>query len=180
MENWTTRKRETRYEHGKWLTVEAHTVELPDGRIIDDWAWVITPEFVNVAAVTPDGRFLCFRQTKYAIAGVTLAPVGGYIERGEDPLAAAQREVLEELGYQSDDWVNLGTYAVDANRGSGVAHLYLARGVTPAQTTARSDDLEEQEPVSLTRAEVVEALKAGQFKGLAWAAVMSLALMHLD
>ncbi len=155
-------------------------MELPDGRIIEDWAWVITPEFVNVAAVTPDGRFLCFRQTKYAISGVTLAPVGGYIERGEDPLIAAQRELLEELGQRSDDWVSLGQYAVDANRGSGVVHLYLARGVTPADTAARSDDLEEQEPVSLTRTEVVEALKAGQFKGLAWAAVMSLALLHLD
>jgi ADP-ribose pyrophosphatase len=138
------------------------------------------PDFVIVVVVTPDARFLCFRQTKYAIAGVTLAPVGGYIERGEDPLIAAQRELLEELGQHSADWVNLGQYAVDANRGAGVAYLYLARGVTPAQTTAHSDDLEEQEPVSLTRAEVVAALKAGQFKGLAWAAAMSLALLHLD
>jgi 8-oxo-dGTP pyrophosphatase MutT (NUDIX family) len=180
MENWTTRKRETRYQHGKWLAVESHEVELPDGRIIENWAWLAMPDFVIVVAVTPDACFLCFRQTKYAIGGLTLAPVGGYIEHGEDPFAAAQRELLEELGQHSNDWVALGTYAVDANRGAGVAHLYLARGVTPAETTAHSDDLEEQEAISLTRAEVVDALKVGQFKGLAWAAAMSLALLHLD
>jgi ADP-ribose pyrophosphatase len=81
------------------LSVEAHTVELPDGRVIEDWPWVVTPDFVNVVAVTEAGEFLLFRQTKYSIPGLTLATVGGYLEPGEEPLAAAQRELREETGY---------------------------------------------------------------------------------
>ena len=41
------------------------------------------------------------RQRKYAIPGDTLAPVGGLIDAHESPLAAAQRELLEELGLGS-------------------------------------------------------------------------------
>ena len=33
---WETISRETILDHGKWLTVENHTVKLPDGRIIPD------------------------------------------------------------------------------------------------------------------------------------------------
>ena len=71
--------RRTILDHSKFLRVEEHAVELPDGRVIPNWCWVITPDYINVVALTPDQRFLCFRQTKYAIDGTTLAPIGGYI-----------------------------------------------------------------------------------------------------
>ena len=66
MEAWKTRARRTILQHSKWLTVENHTVELPDGEIIENWAWLVTPDYVNILAVTDDGEYLCFRQTKYA------------------------------------------------------------------------------------------------------------------
>ena len=90
MQPWKTLARHTVLNYGKFLTVENHTVELPDGRVISDWPWVITPDYVNILAVTEDGQFLCFRQTKYAVGGTSLAPVGGYLEPGEDPPAAGQ------------------------------------------------------------------------------------------
>ncbi|MBI1834896.1 MAG: TonB-dependent receptor, partial [Burkholderiales bacterium] len=43
-------------------------------------------DYINVAAVTMTNEFLCFRQTKYAVQGTSLAPVGGYLDPGEDPL----------------------------------------------------------------------------------------------
>jgi ADP-ribose pyrophosphatase len=165
-------------EHGRYLTVESHTVELPDGRILDDWPWLITPDYVNVVAVTEDGRFPVFRQTKYAVDGVSLAPVGGYIEPGEEPLSAARRELLEETGYEAPVWIDLGRSAVDGNRGAGTAHLYLARAARRVAAPA-SDDLEEQELLHLTREEIDAALRAGEFKVLAWAAVVALALLAL-
>jgi ADP-ribose pyrophosphatase len=91
MQPWKTLARETILDHSKYLRVENHTVELPDGRIIPNWPWVVTPDYINVLVETVDGKFIFFRQTKYAIAGVSLAPVGGYLEPGEDSLAAAQQ-----------------------------------------------------------------------------------------
>lgn len=175
MRAWITRSKTPVLSFGKWLTVERHVVELPDGRVIEDWPWVVTPDFANIAAFTPAGQLVCFRQVKYAVEGESLAPAGGYIEPGEDPLAAAQRELLEETGYAASDWVLLGSYPVDANRGAGTGYFYLARGAV--QVAERdADDLEEQELLLLEHAEVEEALRQGQFKVLPWAAAVALAL----
>ncbi|MBN2048688.1 MAG: NUDIX hydrolase [Anaerolineaceae bacterium] len=179
MTDWKTLKRELILDRGKFLRVEEHCVELPDGATIDDWMWVITPDFINVIAEREDGRFLFFRQSKYAIDGLSIAPVGGYIEPGEEPLAAAKRELMEETGYEAPDWQFLGTYAVDANRGSGNGNFFLARGAVKV-AEADADDLEEQELILLTRAEMESALLEAKIKVLPWMAITGLALRVLD
>src|SRR5690349_10312339 len=88
MQPWKTVSRQTILDRSPWLVVEQHAVELPDGRLIADWPWVITRDYVNVVAVTAEGTFLCFRQTKYAVSGTTLALVGGYLEPDEPPLTS--------------------------------------------------------------------------------------------
>jgi ADP-ribose pyrophosphatase len=172
---WKTLTRRTVLDRGRYLTVEDHAIELPDGRILRDWPWVITPDYVNVVAVTSEGQFLCFRQTKYAVQGTSLAPVGGYIDPDEDPLSAAQRELLEETGYRAAEWTELGHFPVDGNRGAGTAYLYLARGASPI-AEIDADDLEDQELLWLSPSEVEAALDAGEFKLLPWAAAVALAL----
>ena len=179
MEPWRTRSRKTIVDLRPWLSVETRVVELPDGRVIDDWPWVESREYANVVAVTEDGLFLVFRQTKYAVDGPTLGTVGGYLEPGEDPLETAKRELREESGYDAPEWTPLGRYPVDGNRGCGVGHLYLARGARKV-AEPDADDLEEQELLTLTRDEVDAALLAGGFGVLSWAAAVALALVALD
>jgi 8-oxo-dGTP pyrophosphatase MutT (NUDIX family) len=179
MRPWRTRSRRTLLERSPWLTVESHAVELPDGEVIEDWPWIVGREFVNVFAETKEGSFLVFRQVKYAVEGTSLAPVGGYLDDGEEPLAAARRELLEETGHAAADWTPLGRYVVDGNRGAGVGHLYLARGARKV-AVPDTDDLEEQELLVLSRAEVEAALVAGEFKVMSWATVVALALVAID
>jgi ADP-ribose pyrophosphatase len=176
MQPWKTLSRQTILDHSKWLRVENHTVQLPDGRVIPDWCWVIMPDYVNVAALTEDGQFVCFRQTKYTVSGTSLAAVGGYLDPGEEPLSAAQRELREETGYIAPEWISLGAYAVGGSHSSEIAHFFLARGAHRVSDPA-SDDLEEQELLLLSRQEVETALRAGEFKVLAWATIMALALL---
>jgi 8-oxo-dGTP pyrophosphatase MutT (NUDIX family) len=178
MKTLKTVSNKTLLDMGKYLVVENHSVELPDGRVIHDWPWIITPDYINVVAVTDDGKFPVFRQTKYSVEGTSLAPVGGYLDPGEDPLTAAKRELLEETGYEASEWTHLGSFPVDGNRGAGVANLYLAQGAHFV-ADIDSDDLEEQELLLLSRSEMEAALDAGEFKVLAWAANIALALRHL-
>lgn len=179
MKQWKTLSRTSVLEGNRYLSVEHHTIELPDGRILENWPWLIMPDYVNVVAADEEGRFLCFRQTKYAIEGTSLAPVGGYIDAGEEPLVAAKRELLEETGYTADEWIPLGSFPVDANRGCGVGNFFLARGARKA-SQPRSDDLEEQMLLRLTKREMEEAVKQGEFRILSWAMAVVLALRFLD
>lgn len=177
MEPWKTISRDVVLDLGPFLKVERHTVALPDGAIIEDWPWLVSPDFVNIAVITKNDEYLCFRQTKYSIQGTTLAPVGGYIEPGEEPLTAAKRELLEEMGYVAAQWENLGEFAVDGNRGNGIAHLFLARDAHQVREPD-ADDLEEQVILRLSRAEVEAAVARGAFKVLPWQTVMALALLR--
>jgi ADP-ribose pyrophosphatase len=177
METWKTLKRDCLLDLSPFLQVESHRVELPGGKIIEGWPWLISPDFVNIAVITEDDEYLCFRQTKYSVDGTSLAPVGGYIESGEAPLDAAKRELLEETGYQADQWESLGKFSVDGNRGNGAAHFFIARGACRVQEPD-ADDLEEQVLLKLTRAEIEIAVARGAFKVLPWQTVMALALLR--
>lgn len=178
MQPWKTLSRKLIHHQPPWLIVEHHAVQLPEGRIIPDWPWVITPNYVNVIAVTEDLRVPCFRQTKYGLEGPTLGIVGGFIEPGEEALVAAKRELREETGYESPLWESLGEYRVDPNRGIAMGSLFLAQGAVKTSSPV-GGDLEEQQPVQLTLLELATALDRGEIKVMAWATAIALALRRL-
>lgn len=175
---WKTLSRRTLLKGNRFLSVEEHTLQLPDGRILDDWTWVITPDYVTMAVLDERNRFLCFRQTKYAVQGLSLAPPGGYLESGESPETGARRELLEETGLEAERWVSLGRYVADANRGAGTAHFFLATRLRRIGAPS-GGDLEAQEALWLDPDEARAALDRNEFKALAWAAVMEMALRRI-
>jgi len=48
METWKTLERDVILDLSPYLKVEAHKIQLPDGQVIENWPWLITPNFVNV------------------------------------------------------------------------------------------------------------------------------------
>ncbi len=100
---------------------------LPDGSTITNFIRVDIVPFAIVFAQLEDGRVPFVRQYRQAIGRVSLELPAGHIEKGEEPLHCAQRELLEEAGAVSDDWQFMGHYVLEANRGCGHAHLFLAR-----------------------------------------------------
>ncbi len=94
-----------------------------------DFTRLECPAWVNVIAFTPreDGlELLVVEQFRHGIDASTLESIGGVCEPGEDPALTARRELLEETGYQSEEWVSLGwctpNPAVQDNR----CHFFLA------------------------------------------------------
>jgi ADP-ribose pyrophosphatase len=162
-----------------WLSVYQEQVELPTGRSIDDFYRVVLPDFAVVVPITITGQVVMVRGYKHGLGRVTLSPPAGLIDRGEEPIAAARRELLEETGYAADDWRPIGRYVVDGNRQCGTMHAFLARGAALVRPPAM-DECEELCVEMFDRETLVAALKAGEIGNLAGAGSVALALLLAD
>lgn len=89
---------------------------------------LMCPDWVNVIAFTESGELLVVEQYRHGIDASTREIIGGVCEPGEEPLRSAQRELLEETGHASEQWIGLGycepNPAVQNNR----CHFFLALG----------------------------------------------------
>jgi len=171
---------------------QVHTVLLEDGKtIVDDWMFFDEMDHIDVLVEeeTKEGSssYIVFNQSKYAIQGKSLAILGGLLDPGEDPQQAARRELMEELGMESSNWENLGSYRVAVNRGGGTTHTFLARKtrlISPSTGHRKGlfaeGESEKQKCVRLTREELVEALLAGKFQEIKWTATIALALLKMQ
>lgn len=84
------------------------------------------PEWINVIAFTPEKEIILVEQYRFGIEEPTLEIPGGIVDAGEKTLKAAKRELLEETGYQSDQWSSLGKVSANPAIMSNYAHVYLA------------------------------------------------------
>jgi ADP-ribose pyrophosphatase len=123
---WRIIDRRRVFSGGPIREIAVETVELPDGRVVADYYQVTLPDYVLIFAESDDGTVAMLRQYKHGLRRVCLAFPGGAIEPGESPLAAAQRELREELGCVADSWEPLGSFVTNANQGCNTAHLFRA------------------------------------------------------
>jgi len=100
-----------------------------------------SPDVVHILPVTTEGQVVFLRQARYgAGCRVLEAPAGG-IDAGEDAIAAARRELREELGYECDDMTRVGTPGAFSSPGvlSERSTLVVARGCR--ETTNKHEDI---------------------------------------
>ena len=75
-----------------------------------------TRDYVMVIARTVEGRLLLVRQFRPAVGQETLEFPSGHVERGETPLQAARKELLEETGHVTSTFELLGNLSPDTGR----------------------------------------------------------------
>lgn len=108
------------------VSVKKNKVKLPDGAVIDDFYTVTIPDAAMVAAIMADGMILLKTEFRYAIGEEVIECPAGMMEIGEEPLAAAKRELLEETGYTSTEWTYLGSTLESTSKLTNRMHLFLA------------------------------------------------------
>lgn len=85
-----------------------------------DFIVIDTSDWINIVAITTDEQLVLIQQYRHGIRDVTWEIPGGMIEPGEEPTAAALRELEEETGYQGETATLLGytwpNPAIQSNR----------------------------------------------------------------
>ncbi len=145
-----------------WLTARRDEVELPDGRRMNEYYVLEYPDWINVIAVTTEGKIVLERQWRHALGEMSTEIVAGVMEAGETPLEAAQRELQEETGYVGGTWRKLMTLAPNSSTMNNHCHCFLAEGVEHNGKT-HFDYTEDIEVMLRSREEVFSMLQQGVF-----------------
>jgi ADP-ribose pyrophosphatase len=83
---------------------------------IGDFDVIQFSNWVNVVALTPENEFVFVKQYRHGTNKFTLEIAGGALELDEEGLIGAQRELQEETGYTSSEWIKLGQTDVVAQK----------------------------------------------------------------
>lgn len=126
------------------FTLYAQHYDCPDDpSCSDEFSVIESPDWMNVVAITPDRRAVLVEQFRYGAAQVTLEPVAGMVEPGEDPMHTARRELAEETGYASENApVRIGQVHANPAIMDNTCHFALIEGAEPTART--SFDVHEQ------------------------------------
>jgi len=142
---------------GPVFRVERHLVARGGRTIVKDV--VRHPGAVAVVAVKDDGGLVLVRNRRVAVGQWLLEFCAGKLERGEDPAAAAARELEEETGFSASRIEPLGTFFTSPGFADEIMHVFLATGLKPVPQ--RLEEGEEIEVVHMTRDELRDRIADG-------------------
>lgn len=151
-----------------WLTARVDKVELPTGAVIDEYYVLEYPDWVNTIAITKEGKFVFVRQYRYALGKTVNELCAGVIEKGEEPMAAARRELMEETGFGGGNWQEWMTISANPSTHTNLNHCFLATDVE-LLSEQHLDEGEDVQVRIFTRQEVEDMLQ----KGEVWQSLMA-------
>ena len=166
----------------EWIDFRQSAYRFPDGTVFEPYYSYSRRDYVVIVATDEEGNYLCVRQFRQGICEVTTEfPAGGiermdgkeYCEKSErkaggssayeNTLEAAKRELLEETGYESEEWRHLLTLPSNATISDNYAILYEARNCRKVS----GQDLDVTEFLHVrkhTLKEIRDMIGSGQFK----------------
>jgi 8-oxo-dGTP pyrophosphatase MutT (NUDIX family) len=162
----------------KWLRVRADACESSEGAKFDPYYVIESPDFVVMFATTTDNHLVLVRQYRHAASAVTLELPAGRLDHAEDPIAAAQRELLEETGYAGGSATVLRSLSPNAPRYANRMHVVLIENVE--LVAAPKDDIFERiHTVLLPMERASELLADASFLDAAMIGALALGLANV-
>ena len=171
---------EVKTEHiiqNEWIDFRQSAYRFPDGTVFEPYYSYSRRDYVVIVASDTEGNFLCVRQFRQGIKEVTTEFPAGGLERSagmgygpetrdsasEDALDAAKRELLEETGYESDEWSYLLKIPSNATIADNYAFVYRAKNCRKVA----GQNLDETEFLNVevhTPQEIEEMIRRGKFQ----------------
>jgi 8-oxo-dGTP pyrophosphatase MutT (NUDIX family) len=159
MADWQTESSEIIHET-PWLKLRRDQLRNHNGKPMTYTYVELHHPGVAIIAMDIGGKILLQRNYRPTIKETVWEIPAGHSD-GQDLLTAAQRELQEETGLASDDWLELGTFNIASGIANSLQRYFLARNVYPV-----SGDRDEEEQITdqqfFSVADIEAMLKRGE------------------
>jgi ADP-ribose pyrophosphatase len=159
----------------QYVRVVEKDVECAEGAEPETFWAVASGRYAAVLALTEDGRIPLVRQFRPAVERFVLELPSGAVDAGEEPEAAARRELLEEAGCAAAALVPVGPLIVDSGRQETLQWAYFAPAVRVVEETP--EPVEPLETLFVQPAELARLIVAGDFDLAPHVAIVGRALL---
>lgn len=148
----------------RWISVRKDTVELPNGMTIDDFYAVTISDAAAIVAVTENGELILKKEYKYAADEELIEiPAGMFEPEEHDGLEVAKRELLEETGFVSDEWMYFGDTVESSSKLTNRMHIYYAKNCRKV-AEQKLDATEELDVLVVPMTEAIEMVMRNEIK----------------
>ncbi|MGK7929877.1 MAG: NUDIX hydrolase, partial [Microcystaceae cyanobacterium] len=142
--------------NNQWCQVRQDKVQLQNGTIIDDFFVNVRPDIVIILGLTPQKDIIFVRQYRHGSGQILLELPAGRCDSNQEPIEeAAMREFREETGYDSQQWISLGSIYENPIKDTQQIHLFLA--LDAVKTGEQQLDITEEIEVVLIPFDQVES-----------------------
>lgn len=152
---WQIKSTEYISKH-KYFTARKDSCVMPDGTEVPEYFVVEIPVSACALAITEDNKVILAKQYRHPIGEVVTEIPGGFMDEGEDPHMAIERELLEETGHTFSSIEYVGKIAANPGILNNYTYLFLARG--GKKVKAQSLDYNEEIELELLPVETVRTM----------------------
>lgn len=153
LKKWKTLQSKMALNH-RWCQVRQDEIELPNGKVIDDYFVCIKPEVALILPITNKKEVIFVRQYRHAVGDFFIElPAGSFDPSQESAEVAAIRELQEETGYTAQHVKKIATLYDKPSKDTNQLHLFLAENVI--KTGEQNLDITEEIEVILIPVESV-------------------------
>ncbi|MDB9304972.1 MULTISPECIES: NUDIX hydrolase [Cyanophyceae] len=146
----------------RWCQVRQDEIQLPNGKIIDDFFVVIRPEIALILPITNNQEIVFVRQYRHGVGEILLElPAGSFDATKENAETAAIREFQEETGYVAQKLTKIATLYDNPVKDTNKIHLFLAENVIKIGEQ-KLDVTEDIEVVLIPLASVLDKIINGE------------------
>jgi ADP-ribose pyrophosphatase len=137
----------------QWINLYVDKVLMPSGRIIEKYHQLDYPKESVTVLLLNAKREICFiKSLRYTTQKIEWELPAGGVEKGEDILVAAEREVIEETGYKMKALKLLYSYNPSNGMSNQNVHIIFGEVETGEQAKIDTDEVREVHWLSLSEA----------------------------